>query len=56
MVYNDDFYYEVGRNEYFKQQDDAPDRELVDLRIADDKYVFDYGDPVPPFFFFFFFC
>jgi hypothetical protein len=43
---NDDFYFEIGKNEFFKRTE-TRERELVDLRIEDDKYVFDYGDTVP---------
>lgn len=43
VMNNDDFYFEIGKNEFFKRTE-TRERELVDLRIEDDKYVFDYGD------------
>jgi hypothetical protein len=45
VMNNDDFYFEIGKNEFFKRTE-TRERELVDLRIEDDKYVFDYGDTV----------
>ncbi len=39
---NNDFYFEIGKNEFFKRHQ-GEERDPIDLRVEDDNYVFDYG-------------